>query len=156
MAIHFYKEFGPLGYLATYSSHGFYKEDIFFKTNEHFYQYSKVIECEIKQEILDAETPKEASNIGRDRNNKIREDWDKVKQEIMLEGVLLKFRANPNILEKLLDTGEEEIVEDTVKEEYWGCGPNKTGQNNYGKILVKARTILREEQNSCNIQKEGI
>lgn len=46
---------------------------------------------------------------------------------------------------KILDTGDEEIVEETVKENYWGCGPNKDGQNNYGKILVKVREKLRKE-----------
>ena len=30
MAIKFYKELGELGYLATYSNHGFYKDDIFY------------------------------------------------------------------------------------------------------------------------------
>ena len=35
-----------------------------------------------------------------------------------------------DILKKLLDTGNAEIVEATVKENYWGCGPNNDGQNN--------------------------
>lgn len=143
--IGFYKQYGPLGYLATYSNHGFMKNGMFWKTTEHYYQSEKFLEQSLKQKICDAKTPKEASEIGRDRNNKLREDWDDVKQEIMLEGVLLKFRAHPDILQKLLDTGNEEIVEETTKEFYWGCGPDRKGQNNYGKILTKAREILREE-----------
>ena len=63
----------------------------------------------------------------------------------MLETVLLKFRAHPDILKLLIETGDEELIENTTKESYWGCGPNKDGQNNYGKILVKARKILKEE-----------
>ena len=39
-----------------------------------------------------------------------------------------------------------EIVEATVKENYWGCGLNNDGQNNYGKILVRVRKQLRTEQ----------
>jgi len=64
----------------------------------------------------------------------------------MLEGVLEKFRQNKDILIKLLNTGNEEIVENTVEEYYWGCGKDKTGENNFGKILVKAREILRNEE----------
>ena len=146
MAIYFYKEFGPLGYLATYSNHGFYKDGVYFKTSEHYYQSQKFEDEEVRQLIINAETPKIASKIGRDRKYKLREDWEEIKQKVMFDAVLFKFKANPEILEKLLSTGDEEIVEETVKENYWGCGPLKDGQNNYGKIVVKVRTLLREEK----------
>ncbi len=144
MAIYFYKEFGPLGYLANYSDHGFYKDGKYWPTAEHYFQAQKFFDEEIKERIRLAKTPKEASTIGRDRSLPLRKDWEDVKQDIMLETVLLKFKANPDILELLLATGEEELVEHTTKEYYWGCGPDKSGQNNYGKILVKARSILRK------------
>jgi len=146
MAIYFYKEFGPLGYLATYSNHGFYKDGVYFKTSEHYYQSQKFEDEEVRQLIINAKTPKIASEIGRDRKYKLREDWEEIKQKVMFDAVLFKFKANPDILEKLLSTGEEEIVEETVKENYWGCGPLKDGQNNYGKIVVKVRTLLRKEK----------
>ena len=132
--IRFYKEFGEYGYLATYSNHGFYKDGVFWKTSEHYYQAQKF------------ETPKSASIIGRSRNFKIRSDWDKIKQKVMFDAVYYKFKQNKDILQKLLDTGEAEIVEATVKENYWGCGLNNDGQNNYGKILVKVREKLRQEE----------
>lgn len=146
MAIYFYKEFGTLGYLANYSSHGFYKDGIFYKTVEHFYQSKKFLNKELQEKIINADTPKEASNIGRDRNNKLRDNWSNIKQDIMLEGVLEKFRQNKDILIKLLNTGEEDIIENTVDEYYWGCGKDKSGENNFGKIVVKARDILKKEE----------
>lgn len=146
MAIYFYKEFGPLGYLANYSNHGFYKDGIYYKTVEHFYQSKKFLDLKLQNKVIGAETPKEASNIGRDKNNKLRDNWFKMKQDIMLEGVLEKFRQNKDILIKLLNTGNEEIVENTVDEYYWGCGKNKSGENNFGKILVRAREILKKEE----------
>lgn len=146
MPIYFYKEFGPLGYLANYSNHGFYKDGVYYQTVEHFYQSQKFLDENLRKKIIDAKTPKEASNIGRDRNNKLRDNWKEIKQGIMLEGVLEKFRQNSDILSKLLDTGDEEIIENTVDEYYWGCGKTKTGENNFGKIVVKAREILRIEK----------
>ena len=86
------------------------------------------------EKIINAKTPKEASNIGRDRNNILRENWRLIKQQIMYEAVLYKFKAHEDLKEKLLATGNEEIIEETTKENYWGCGPNYDGQNNYGKI----------------------
>ena len=96
--------------------------------------------------IQNAETPKIASTIGRDRNLKLRSDWEEVKQDVMFDAVYYKFKQNKDILQKLLDTGNATIVEATVKENYWGCGPNNDGQNNYGKILIKVREKLRTEQ----------
>lgn len=145
MAIYFYKEYGELGYLANYSNHGFELNGKYWPTVEHFYQAQKFENIEIQEKIRNAPTPKIASSIGRDRNNKLRENWSEIKRDIMLEGVLAKFRAHPDILKKLLDTGEEEIIENTDIDYYWGCGENKIGRNEFGKILVKARTILREE-----------
>jgi hypothetical protein len=39
----------------------------------------------------------------------------------------------------LLDTGEELIVEDSPTDYYWGCGQEKTGQNQLGQILMNVR-----------------
>lgn len=146
MAIYFYKEKGPLGYLATYSNHGFYKDGIYWKTSEHYYQAQKFENDDVRNQIINAETPKIASQIGRDRNHKLRKNWEEIKQQVMYDAVLFKFEANPDIREKLLATGEEEIIEETVKENYWGCGPLKDGQNNYGKIVMLVRNHLRKKK----------
>ena len=144
--IRFYKEFGEYGYLATYSNHGFFKDGIYWKTSEHYYQAQKFVEPEVKLKIANAKTPKIASTIGRDRNLNLRSDWEEIKQNILYDAVYFKFKQNKDILRKLLDTGNAELVEATVKENYWGCGPNNDGQNNYGKILVRVRKQLRTEQ----------
>lgn len=144
MAIYFYKEFGELGYLASYSLHGFNKDGIYWKTVEHYYQAHKFDDDEVKNMIINAQTPKIASTIGRDRKYKLREDWEQVKDKIMYDAVLAKFLEHPDLAEKLLKTGEEEIIEETVKENYWGCGSQKQGLNMYGKILCRVRDELRK------------
>ncbi len=145
MAIEFYKEFGELGYLANYANYGFYKDGIYYKTVEHYYQSEKFSDDKIRMKIINCETPKEASNIGRDRNNKRKDNFKSIKQEVMLKGVLEKFRQNKEILYKLIETRNEEIIEKTIDEYYWGIGKDSSGQNNFGKILCQARTILKRE-----------
>lgn len=145
MTIYFYKQYGELGYLANYSDHGFELDNKYWPTVEHYYQAQKFDDEELKEKIRLAETPKMASAIGRDRNNKLRANWEEVKRDIMLVGVLAKFRSHQDILKKLIDTGDEDIVENTDIDYYWGCGTNKTGRNEFGKILVKAREILKKE-----------
>ena len=145
MCIEFYKEFGENGYLANYSNHGFYLNGIYYKTVEHYYQSEKFDNADIKNKIINAKTPKEASLIGRDRNNVRKNNFKMIKNDVMLRGILEKFRQNKDILYKLIETRNSEIVEATVDEYYWGIGKNKTGENNIGKILMNARNILKKE-----------
>ncbi len=145
MAIEFYKEHGPLGYLANYSSHGFIKNGIYYKTVEHYYQSEKFSDDQIKKQIIDAETPKLASSIGRDRNNIRIKDFKSIKNKVMYEGILEKFRQNRDIAYSLIATGHEDIREATIDEYYWGIGQNRTGQNNIGKILECVRARIKLE-----------
>lgn len=143
MAIRFYKEFGELGYLASYSNHGFLKDGVYWKTVEHYYQAHKFEDQKIIEKIIRAETPKIASEIGRDRSYSIKANWEEIKVDIMFDAVLAKFVAHPDLAKKLMETGEEEIIEETVKEDFWGCGSQKNGKNMFGKILCKVREELR-------------
>jgi len=143
--IEFYKEFGDLGYLANYSNHGFSIDGVYYKTVEHYYQAMKFDNEEIKNRIINAETPKEASNIGRDRNNKRIDNFKDIKNDIMFNGILEKFRQNRDIAYKLVETRKALIAEATIDEYYWGIGKDKSGQNNIGKILVQVRERIKRE-----------
>ena len=118
MTIFFYKEFGEYGYLATYYDRGFIKDKIFYKTSEHYYQSKKFKDTNLVKSILKCNTPKEASIIGRDRNNKLRKNWKLIKCDIMYDAVLYKFLNNNDLREKLISTNEEYIVKETVKENF--------------------------------------
>ena len=143
--VDFYKEFGPLGYLANYSNHGFYKNNIYYKTVEHYYQSEKFDNLDIKNKIINATTPKEASNIGRDRGNIRIDNFKSIKNQVMFDGVYEKFKQNKDIRNKLIQTGNAIIREMTVDEYYWGIGKDLSGKNNIGKILMKAREVLKKE-----------
>jgi ribA/ribD-fused uncharacterized protein len=66
-----------------------------------------------------------------------------VKDDIMRGAVLAKFRTQADIQAILLSTSDEEIVEATSKDYYWGCGTNGTSKNMLGKILCEVRERLR-------------
>lgn len=156
--IRFYKEFGEYGYLATYSNYGFFKDGVFWKTSEHYYQAQKFMDSDTKIRIQNAETPKIASTIGRDRKLNLRSDWEEVKQDVMFDAVYYKFKQNKDILQKLLDTGNARIVEATVKENYWGCGPNNDGKIIMEKFLLKleknfVQNRKKEKNNGINFKK---
>ena len=143
MTIYFYKEFGPLGYLASYSNHGFYKNGEYWATVEHFYQAHKFLNTDLREIIRHLSTPKEASTFGRDKDNPLRRHWEYLKLDIMFEAVYRKF------------TNNAEIVEETTKENYWGCGPLYDGQNMFGKILMSVRYLMRRIEKMYFISKKG-
>ena len=153
MSVDFYKEFGELGYLANYSNHGFTVDGVFYPTVEHYYQASKFNDPEIIHQILKCKTPKEASVIGRSRKNPRIPNFREIKNQKMEEGIYHKFSQNKDIRSKLLETRNQEIREMSVKESYWGVGPNLDGENVVGKILMRVRDRIREELKKEIIEK---
>ncbi|MDX2005616.1 MAG: NADAR family protein [Meiothermus sp.] len=87
-------------------------------------------------------SPKQAANAGRSRQRPLRPDWEAVKDEIMRKAVLKKFQTHQSIRETLLATGDEELIEKTTGDYYWGCGANGTGKNMLGIILMETRSLL--------------
>jgi N-glycosidase YbiA len=61
----------------------------------------------------------------------------------MRAAVLAKFSQNLEIQSVLLETGTEELIENTTHDHYWGCGSTGTGKNMLGIILMETREILR-------------
>ncbi|MFW6359540.1 MAG: NADAR family protein [Chroococcales cyanobacterium] len=146
MTIYFYKVNAPYGCFSNFSPHAIDLEDLTWKTVEHYYQAHKFVGSEdawIIPTIRQAATPEAAAALGRDRNRKLRPDWETAKKEVMWRGVFTKFLTHKDIQETLLATGDQLIVEDSPTDYYWGCGQNRTGKNELGKILMRVRQELR-------------
>ena len=147
MTIYFYSaREQPYGCFSNFSRHGFKLDEYWWITSEHYFQAQKFVETDRPwfEKIRDVKTPKYAANMGRSRKHPIRSDWEIVKDEIMLQAVLCKFKTHPDIQEILLATGDELIVENARSDYYWGCGADGSGKNKLGEILMKVREILRE------------
>jgi N-glycosidase YbiA len=149
MAIKFYKikENGiplPYGGFSNFSRHSFWLDDLPWPTTEHYFQAQKYKGTPRYLEINKAETPRIASDLGRDRSIPIRPDWEQIKDNVMRKCVLKKFQVHTDIRKILIDTGAEEIIEDSPSDNYWGIGPNGDGKNMLGKILMETREYLKE------------
>ena len=57
----------------------------------------------------------------------------------MYAAIYAKFSQNEGIKQRLLDTGDAELIEHTDIEKYWGDGLDGSGLNTLGKLLVKLR-----------------
>ena len=93
-------------------------DGITFPTVEHAFQASKTFDAEERTRVASAPTPTAAKRAGR--KVKLRPDWEEVKVAIMEDLVRRKF-ADPELSAKLLETGERELVEgNTWNDRFWG------------------------------------
>lgn len=146
MSIYFYKVGDEYGCFSNFSKHEFTIDGKKWKTTEHYFQAMKFAGTEHEESIRLAKTPMDAANMGRDRTKPLRQDWEEVKDDIMRKAVLEKFKTHEDIKIILLSTGENEIIEKTTGDYYWGCGSKGTGLNMLGKILMETRDKLRKIQ----------
>jgi ribA/ribD-fused uncharacterized protein len=150
MTIYFYStRENPYGCFSNFSQHGFELDRFWWATSEHYFQAQKFVDTDRPwfDKIREVKTPKESAKMGRDRKHPLRSDWERVKDEIMQQAVLQKFKTHADIREILLATGNELIVENSPIDYYWGCGKDGSGKNRLGEILMAVREILRQQQN---------
>ncbi len=145
MPIRFYRSTDPYYELTNHSAHPISLDGLTYPTIEHFYQAQKFIGTSYAEEIRAAPNPMLARRMGRSKEHPIRSDWDSVKEEVMLRATLAKFESHADARSSLLATGDEELVEASPHDSYWGSGPGDRGQNRYGQILMQVRAILREQ-----------
>lgn len=143
MAITFYGTRGEHGGFSNFSAHPFEVDGFFWPTSEHYFQAQKFEDEEYREKIRTTKSAMIAARLGRSRAVPIRADWDDVKDEVMLRAVRAKFAHHKALADELLATGDEEIIEKTTRDKYWGCGTDGTGLNKLGLILMQVRGELR-------------
>ena len=143
MVIKFYGNKGPLGYLSNFYPAEVQIGGVRWPTTEHYYQAMKSLDPAEQQRIKEARHPAAAKRLGKGVTQ--RPDWESVKESFMLEGLRAKFTQHPDLAEKLISTGTEELVENSPTDSYWGCGPDGQGLNRLGHLLMQVRSELRGE-----------
>jgi ribA/ribD-fused uncharacterized protein len=119
-----------------------------YPTSEHAFQAAKTLNIMQKEAIKKADTPGKAKRLGR--KVEIRSDWEEVKDQVMYEIILNKFK-NKEMKAKLLATNNEKLVEGNYwHDNYWGsCAclkcQQKPKENKLGKILMRVREELKED-----------
>ena len=98
------------------------------------------------EKVKHSHSADEAQRIAYANRDKQRPDWNEVKLEIMEELLRLKVEQNPYVKQKLLQTEDYLIVEDSPKDSFWGWGPNRDGENNLGKLWMKLREEIKKKE----------
>ena len=79
--------------------------------------------------------------------------WRKVSLDVMRRGLTMKYEQNPELKNKLLQTGNAQLAEAAPRDGYWGIGMamhhpdaldrSKWGENHLGKLLMEVRQCLK-------------
>ena len=139
---------GKYDFLSNFYPSPIFYDGITYPTNEHFFQAMKTLDQEERKKIAAADTPGKAKRMGRSVD--LRPDWEKIKVEVMRLGLILKFQ-NPDLKEKLLATGDEELIEGNWWcDQFWGsCNCSKhirtPGRNVLGMLLMELRKEIQYE-----------
>ena len=127
---------GGTYYLSNFFSAPVLYDGIQYQNNEAAFQAQKCINYEDRR-VFSELPPNRAKAKGR--KVKLRKDWEDVKDQIMYEVCLAKFVQNPGLRNKLIATGNEQLVEgNTWNDTYWGVCRGR-GKNMLGKTLMKIR-----------------
>lgn len=136
--LYFYSRYS---FLSNFYSAGFRVGGKRYATIEHYFQSQKTTDSKRREEIRLAESPLTAKRMGRYVG--IRPDWEKVKEDVMMKDLRLKF-ANPIMCAKLLRTRNVKLVEDSPYDFYWGGRGN--GRNRLGILLMRLRKELQDDR----------
>jgi len=166
MVCRFWKPDGAYGEFSNYYPRSIKVQNLDWKTSEHLYQAQKFLPDHPTYacRIFMARTPhmakylanmkmlhqypwqaplNEEIRVAQAQGVSVRPDWDRVKDQLMCDIVLLKFRQHEDLRQLLLSTGDETIVEASPYDSYWGIGSDGKGSNKLGRILMEVRKHFR-------------
>lgn len=109
-----------------------------FDNNEAAFQAAK---CPYRMAEFCGLNPSEAKRLGRRVH--LRSDWEAIKDHVMYDVCMAKFTQNPDLAERLIQTGDALLEEgNTWGDKVWGVCDG-VGENRLGKILMRIRDELK-------------
>lgn len=145
-AIYFYEnDFYPF---SNFSAFNLKWHGLTFMTSEHAYHWEKFqglssMRSAVASAIWAAPSAHEAFKIAnRERARRI-PNWDDVKFGIMRDILRAKAEQHEYVRHKLIQSGDRVLVEHSWRDDVWGWGPNRDGQNMLGKLWMEVRAEYR-------------
>lgn len=147
------------GFLSNWYLSDFYMGGVKYSSMEQYMMHRKALvmgDAEYAARIMNTTDVAVIKQLGRDVRNYNDTVWNGVRQVIIYEGLLEKFRQNIKLREQLLATGNAVLAECAVQDRIWGIGLSMhdecrfdmsqwRGQNLLGFALMLVREKLAEE-----------
>ena len=129
-----------------------------YNCSEQYMMQQKAIvfgDKERELEIMEARTPDVQKYLGRLVIGFTAEKWAPVCEDLMVPALVAKFTSTEDLKREMLATNKRVLVEASPYDTIWGVGlgendprildeRNWKGQNLLGKVLMRARDIIKE------------
>lgn len=142
--IKFYSTQDEFGEFSNFAYFPIKLDGKLWHTTEHYFQAQKFIDQAYQEKIRKATSPMMAARLGRDRKQKLRKDWESVKNDVMKKALTAKFTQHEDLKILLLSTGEAKLIEHTENDAYWGDGGDGKGKNYLGILLMQVREEISQ------------
>lgn len=123
----------------------FMENGVVFCCAEQYMMYKKALlfeDYEYACKILESKDPKEIKEYGRLIRNFNEEQWNLNKQEIVVQGNILKFSQNAELREYLRNTNAKILVEASPYDRIWGIGMKKGTAAIFDPLSWKGENLL--------------
>lgn len=146
-------------YLSNWFYSDFVKNGVRYSSMEQYMMHQKAItfgDMETAERIMAATDFGEIKALGRQVRNYDDRIWSGIRQIVVYEGLLEKFRQNPELKEQLLATDDAMLAECAFSDRIWAIGLTMQdvnrmniekwrGQNLLGFALMQVRKKLSDE-----------
>jgi ribA/ribD-fused uncharacterized protein len=125
------------------------KNNFTYASSEHYFQAHKfkyiLNTSPVFGFVKNAPSARRAFDIAQQYSNLVDPNWPNMKDRIMDEALLMKFKQHPNLKILLASTGYVDLVEHSPVDTYWGDGAGSVqpiGKNALGKALMRIRDMI--------------
>ena len=133
---------GEYAFLSNFYPSELKFQDYRYASVEHAFQAFKMVTLFNHERVRKAHSPGSAKTLARSLPK--REDWDTVRNGVMLICLREKFFKSWDLGNMLLLTGDLKLVEgNTWGDTYWGVCRGK-GENKLGQLLMQVRQELKD------------
>lgn len=115
-------------------------EGLTFDNSEAAFQAAKCLDMKERERFFGL-SGGQAKRLGK--RVELRLDWEDVKIDVMRQVLKAKFGQNKDLADKLIATGNVQIVEGNNWSDHWWGVCRGVGHNHLGKLLMKLRDNLK-------------
>tara|TARA_R110002072_G_scaffold1780_13_gene14969 strand:- start:47421 stop:47894 length:474 start_codon:yes stop_codon:yes gene_type:complete len=132
--------------LGSFVSLGFDLEQIHWPTVEHYFQAMQFESSSEQERIRLLATPKLAHQEQSGRwFKRRRKDWKTLRTVYLTRAIYTRCKTHEAANARLLGTGDVLLIENDQYDYFWGCGRDRRGENQFGRVLMDVREKLRSE-----------
>jgi len=141
----FYNKNEPYYGFTNFSPHSVMYRGKRYPTSEHLFQSLKFTHKPGLMEHIRTCDPRPSVAFTEARRfaHEVRPDWKHDNINAMDLALYHKFTQHRDLRRELLATGDAELIENSDKDPFWGCGADGKGRNELGKALERLRRQLR-------------